>query len=74
MLELLMHAEARERCGDWHSRSEQRDTVRWGSEYAEYLGRSVNRCLAGSLSFVPFVQPQLGCGSRAIAGAQAWNR
>ena len=28
MLELLMHAEARERCGDWHSRSELRELVR----------------------------------------------
>ncbi len=32
MLELLMHAETQERCGKWHSRSEKRETVRWGKE------------------------------------------
>ncbi len=32
MLELLMHAEARQLCGDWHSRSGKREAVRWGSE------------------------------------------
>jgi putative transposase len=32
MLELLMHGEAQERCGKWHSRSPEREVVRWGSE------------------------------------------
>jgi transposase-like protein len=32
MLELLMHAEARELCGRRHSRSDARKTVRWGTE------------------------------------------
>jgi len=32
MLELLMHAEARELCGNWNSRSEKRQVQRWGTE------------------------------------------
>ncbi len=45
MLELLMHAEARERCGDWHSRSQQRDTVRWGSEKGTAIIDGVKRAV-----------------------------
>jgi transposase-like protein len=32
MLELLMHAEARELCGNWNSRSKGRELQRWGTE------------------------------------------
>lgn len=32
MLELLMQAEAQERCGKWHSRAGKRECVRWGVE------------------------------------------
>jgi transposase-like protein len=32
MLELLMHAEARELCGNWNSRPQGRELVRWGTE------------------------------------------
>ena len=32
MLELLMHAEARELCGNWNSRPPKRELARWGTE------------------------------------------
>src|ERR1700730_4511790 len=32
MLELLMHAEARELCGRWNSRPQKRELQRWGTE------------------------------------------
>ena len=32
MLELLMHAEAKELCGKWNSRPGKRENVRWGTE------------------------------------------
>jgi transposase-like protein len=32
MLELLMQAEAQERCGKWHGRDGKREAVRWGKE------------------------------------------
>lgn len=32
LLELLMHAEAEQRCGKWYSRNHEREAVRWGSE------------------------------------------
>jgi putative transposase len=45
MLELLMHAEARERCGDWHSRPEKRETVRWGTEKGTAIIDGVKRAV-----------------------------
>jgi transposase-like protein len=45
MLELLMHAEARERCGDWHSRPEKRETVRWGTEKGTAIMDGVKRAV-----------------------------
>ena len=32
LLESLMQAEVQKVCGDWHSRGDNRDCVRWGSE------------------------------------------
>jgi transposase-like protein len=45
MLELLMHAEARERCGDWHSRPAKRETVRWGTEKGTAIMDGVKRAV-----------------------------
>jgi putative transposase len=45
MLELLMHAETQERCGKWHSRSEARETVRWGKEKGTAIIDGVKRAV-----------------------------
>lgn len=43
MLELLMQAEAKELCGKWHSRSEKREAVRWGSEKGKAIVNGVKQ-------------------------------
>jgi putative transposase len=45
MLELLMHAEARELCGDWHSRSDKRTNRRWGAERGTAIIDGVKRAV-----------------------------
>jgi transposase-like protein len=43
LLELLMHAEAKELCGKRHSRSDRRRTVRWGTEQGTAMMDGVKR-------------------------------
>lgn len=45
MLELLMHAETQERCGKWHSRSQKREPVRWGTEKGTAIIDGVKRAV-----------------------------
>jgi|694.fasta_scaffold102368_2 transposase-like protein len=45
MLELLMHAETQEHCGKWHSRSQKRKPVRWGTEQGTAIVDGVKRAV-----------------------------
>jgi len=71
LLELLMQAEALQKCGKWHSRSKERKAVRWGTEQGTALidgaKRQIERPRIRALRY-------LGKGELQLETYKAMNR